>query len=80
MASATDLHVADLVQEAAHRLGLGQAALAGMLGISRQALNARMTGRTKWTVSEVATLARALDLDLYALLDGASDGDEVLAA
>lgn len=80
MASATDTHVADLVQEAAHRLGLGQAALAGILGISRQALNARMTGRTKWTVSEVATLARSLDLDLYALLDSASDGDKVLAS
>lgn len=79
MAAAT-LTVSDLIREASRRSGLGQEALAGVLGMSRQAISARMTGRTPWTLSEVATLARLLDLDAHVILDAASDGDEVTAA
>ena len=80
MATATDLRVSDVVRDAADRLGLTHAALAGVLGISRPALTQRLTGRTRWTVSELATLARLLDLDLHAILDTTSDGGDVSAA
>lgn len=79
MAAAT-LTVADLIRDAADRYGLGQSALAARLGVSRQAVSARMTGRTPWTLSEVATLARLLDLDAHVILDAASDGEDVLAS
>lgn len=78
--TAADIRLAGLVREAAARTGYTQQALAGILGITREALSARLNGRARWTLSEVAALARALDLDLYALLDSASDGDEVLAS
>lgn len=74
------LRVSDLVRDASDRLGLSQGALADHLGITRPALNARLQCRTRWTLTEVTTLARLLDIDLYALLDSASDGDEVLSA
>ena len=79
MAAAT-LTVSDLIREASTRSGLDQSALAGRLGMSRQAISARMTGRTPWTLSEVAALARLLDLDAHVILDAASDGEDVLAS
>lgn len=75
-----DLRLSALVEEAADRLGLDQSALAAIAGVSRVSLNERLRGRTRWSLSEVTALARALDLDLGALLDAASDGDEVLSA
>lgn len=80
MATATDARVADLVRAAADDHGFTQVTLAGRLGITRQALSARLCGRTRWTLSEVSTLAQLLDLDVHALLDATSDGGEVTAA
>lgn len=80
MATATDLRLSGMVQEAAQRLGLDHQALANIAGIHRVSLLDRFRGRTRWSLSEVTALARALDLDLYALLDSASDGEEVLAS
>lgn len=80
MATKSDLRLSAMVREAAERLGLTQQALASIAGLHRVALNDRLQGRTRWTLSELTALARALDLDLTALLDSASDGDEVLAS
>lgn len=80
MATPTDLRLSDMVREAAHRAGLTHQALAGIVGLGRVPFTDRMRGRTPWSVSELTSLARALDLDLYALLDSAVDGDEVTAA
>lgn len=77
---AADLRLSALVEEAARRLGLDQGALAQIAGIRRVSLNERLRGHTRWSLTEVTALARALDLDLSALLDAASDGDEVLSA
>lgn len=76
----SSLRVADLIRDAADRYGLSQSALADRLDMSRQAVSARMTGRTPWTLSEVAALSQLLDLNPHALLDAASDGGEVLAS
>ena len=73
------LRVSDLVRAAQDRRGMSQQALADSLEITRPALNARLQCRTRWTLSEVVVLAQLLELDLYALLDAASDGDEVLS-
>lgn len=80
MDNATYLRISDLVRDAGDRFGMTQDALAGSVGLTREQFNARINNRTRWTVTEVAALARLLDLDLYALLDSASDGDEVLAS
>ena len=77
--AATTLTVADLIRDAADRYGLSQSSLAARLGMSRQAVSARMTGRTPWTVAEVSALCQLLDLDPYVILDVARDGDEVLS-
>jgi transcriptional regulator with XRE-family HTH domain len=50
------------------RRGMGQQALADQLGISRQALSARLTGRTQWTVDDLAAAAAALDVPVADLL------------
>lgn len=72
--------MSDLVRDASDRFGLTQAALAERIGISREALSARLNGRAKWDLSEVVALSQLLDLNAYALLDAASDGGEVLAS
>lgn len=72
--TATDARVVDLVREQLHKLGMTQAALAGALGISPGTMSERMTGRSRFTVDEVARLARILGLDLHALL-----GEELAA-
>ena len=77
--TATYLRISDLVRDAADRFGLTQDALAQSVGLTREQFNARINNRTRWTVTEVAALAKLLDLDLYTLLDAASDGDEVLS-
>lgn len=77
--AATTLTVADLIRDAADRYGLSQSALASRLDMSRQAISARMTGRTPWTLAEVSALAQLLDLDPHVILDVARDGDEVIA-
>lgn len=74
------LRVSDLVRDAADRYGMSQQALAHALGITRPALNARLQCHTRWTLSEVVALSALLDLNPHALLDAASDGDEVLAS
>lgn len=76
----TDLRLSALIREAMNRDHLTQAAVADLLGISREAVSARLNGRTLWTVSEVAALGRALDINPGVLLDAASDGYEVLSA
>lgn len=80
MATDTYLRISDLVRDAGDRLGMTQGALADSIGLSREQFNARICNRTRWSVTEVSALARLLDLDLYALMDSASDGDEVLAS
>lgn len=80
MDNTTYLRISDLVREASDRFGLTQDSLAGTVGLTREQFNARINNRTRWAVTEVADLARVLDLDLYALLDSASDGEEVLAS
>jgi transcriptional regulator with XRE-family HTH domain len=50
------------------RRGLSQEALAERLGISRQALSARLTGRTQWTVDDLAAAAHALNVPIADLL------------
>ena len=72
MATATDQRLSEQVSQAARRLGLTQTALAAMVGISDIAFSRRMNGHAKWTLSEVATLARVLELDLHALLEGSA--------
>lgn len=66
--TATDARVVDLVREQLHELGMTQAALAGALGLSPMSISDRMNGRSRFTVDEVARLARILGLDLHALL------------
>lgn len=80
MATPTDLRLSAMVREAGKRKDLTQQQLAHIAGLHRVALNDRLQGRTRWSLSEVRALAVALDLDLYALVDSASDGDEVLAS
>lgn len=72
MATATDQRLSEQVSDAARRLGLTQTALAAMAGISDTAFSRRMNGHTKWTLSEVAKVARVLELDLHALLEGST--------
>ena len=79
MASATDLRLSSLVEEAARRRNLTVDDLAEVAGIHRVSMYDRLRGRTRWSFAEVALLAPALDLELGVLLDSASDGDEVLA-
>ena len=56
------------------RRGMGQAALAEYLGVSRQALSARLTGRTQWTVDDLAAAAAALDVPVAELLSSPHRG------
>ena len=70
----------DLIRGAAARDRLPQGDLADSLGMSRQALSARITGRTGWTLSELRTVAQLLGLDFYELVDASlpeGDGGEV---
>ena len=50
------------------RSGLHQATVAEALGMSRQALNARLRGRTHWTAVELQRLAFFLGVPLTTLL------------
>jgi len=50
------------------RRGIGTQELAQAVGVSRQAMSARLTGRTQWTVDDLAAAAEALHVPVAELL------------
>lgn len=52
------------------RRGIRQQELADAMGVSRQAISARLAGRTQWTVDDLAAAANALDVEVTTLLAG----------
>jgi transcriptional regulator with XRE-family HTH domain len=50
------------------RRSLTQADLAAGLGITRQAVSLRLSGKTAWTVDDVAVVARVLNVPVTTLL------------
>lgn len=56
------------------RRGLKQADLATALGVTRQAVSLRLSGKTAWTVDDLAVVAKVLDIPITALLSGPAAG------
>lgn len=75
MSANPNLRVTDAVRAS----GMSQVQLAQLLELSPPAVRDRLRGRTRWALTEVTTLAEALDLDLSDLLGVTSDGEEVSA-
>jgi transcriptional regulator with XRE-family HTH domain len=50
------------------RKGIRQDDLAHQMGLSQQALSSRLTGRTRWTVDDLAVAAAALQVPISSLL------------
>ena len=50
------------------RTGIRQTQVAAALGISRQSVSLRLTGRTAWTVDDVSTVAELLGVPVADLL------------
>lgn len=50
------------------RRGVSQQEVADALGVSRQAVSARLTGRTQWTVDDLVAVASLLQVAPSALL------------
>ena len=63
-------HVSAEVRSWMGRRGLRQADLAESIGLSRQAIGARLKGRTQWTVDDLAAVAKALGVSMDVLLRG----------
>lgn len=59
----------DLIRGAAARDRLSQGDLADALGMSRQSVQHRLTGRSRWTIGELRDVADVLGLDFYELVD-----------
>lgn len=57
------------IRSAVASSGVRQESLASHLHMSRQALQDRLRGRTRWTTQEAAVLARVLGVRLVDLLD-----------
>lgn len=62
--------VSDAVRDAATERGMTQAKIAADLGMTRQALNARLRGHTHWTVSELPQLAQLTGRTVDELIGG----------
>lgn len=56
--------IADKVRGVAAEKRKDQESIATILGLSRQAVNQRFTGRVPWTAPELQTLAEKLDVDV----------------
>jgi transcriptional regulator with XRE-family HTH domain len=69
--SSIDQSVADNVRAAMARRRITQSDLATALGVSQPAVSARLAGRTPFTVAELATAARVVDVPLSQLLPDA---------
>jgi transcriptional regulator with XRE-family HTH domain len=54
------------------RRGLTQQDVALALGISRQAVSARLNGQTQWTLDDLAAVAEALGVSVTTLLSSPS--------
>lgn len=57
------------IRQAVREAGVTQDAVAKQLHLSRQAVQDRLRGRTRWTTQEAAVLARVLGVRLVDLLD-----------
>lgn len=74
MSSNPYLRVSDAVRES----GMSQVQVARLLGMSPQAVRDRLRGRTRWSLAEVAAIAKHLDLDAAEILaDDESDREGV---
>lgn len=62
--------VASNVRAAVTNADLTQTQLALVLGMSQQAVSAKLTGRTPFTVTELVRISAALKVRLESLLDG----------
>lgn len=54
------------------RLGVSQSKLAASLGISQSSLSKRLQGHTPFSIDELVTISKALDIALDRLLVGIS--------
>lgn len=65
--------VTDLVKQAMAEAGVNQADIAVDLGITRQAVSQRLTGRLDWKVGELRLVARRCNVSITDLLPADDD-------